>query len=595
MVSRLELTVTLLSLTSPLHGDKYSLTTYTSRPGDSSKLSTHSTKYTFTELKVNVPVSLAITSQLSDVNTNIFNINFNLFTCQTLPDEANTPELLLMASAYMPYGCKEATLVLYDTQKDEEAKLHVQCKYTPEVKDACQAHSKHRGEIVRKCHEIIEEAAQTNEGETETVLLYVKASNDLNIPILDFLCATDLSMAESEEYRQELTRLFSWYYDLACAHVHEKNVRFGSFSDDKKAVVVSEMLTMLSRAIMYRADQTRKNGCSTVLTEQFVQLLSFPSLGRAVADCEDMTIVCYQMCMLLKHRLHLDDEASQDLHDVQEFVRKRTACFIFGSLLGDRNEEDEGEPKHYGHAYMGLFNTRFLASDGVFDHDDDDAARAVVIIESTARLNGLASSTQPLHGVKGREIERVYELLSEKLDSKSLFNLLLKYESSIPDATSKQLYGPIYSLITTDWTSDGGDGIKRIGNEWHVMKSENKRETIVGRDGMQVLAPTQNNIRLQRIRTVQMGDKATTELTADVPLCDAPRFTCLSDDTRSTILDQAMGDFRVDFHNESFKTHEVKITEALRALDAYNHTIIQDIPLVNGLCITQVWFVRKAA
>lgn len=67
----------------------------------------------------------------------------------------------------------------------------------------------------------------------------------------------------------------------------------------RDANVLSEFLTLPFRGMVYSLDTSERKEGRTRLTDQWIQLLNFPSLGKAFYDCEDGSLLVLQVYSML--------------------------------------------------------------------------------------------------------------------------------------------------------------------------------------------------------------------------------------------------------------------------------------------------------
>lgn len=116
----------------------------------------------------------------------------------------------------------------------------------------------------------------------------------------------------------------------------------------RRANILSEFLTLPFRGMIYSLDTVERENFRTRLTDQWIQLLNFPSLGQAFYDCEDGSLLVLQLYSMLyniakqKNLYKKIEKQDATLYQVIKMAMKYQAFFAICEL----GSENSGYTAH---------------------------------------------------------------------------------------------------------------------------------------------------------------------------------------------------------------------------------------------------------
>lgn len=375
------------------------------------------------------------------------------------------------------------------------------------------------------------------------------------IPVLPYIMGLSsiLSDPELDSKRAEsfLQHLFNQSGDNLCLS------HFQSSSESSKARWVSEIVTLMQRAMLYEQDVARIGGEEeTIAADQWVRLLTFPEPNIAGFDCEDSAILCIELLYLLNHVSF----QSSDLQAVQEFLRPYSACFIFGSIK-------TGGPGYSPHAFAALVDTHFLTQTGTHYLPS-------ILLEGTARIGGAWNDG----GTKLiEESFSAHSTLLETLGHGEGYSRTIRNEASLPFVKENKIYGPIAAIVAGD--------MDRSGNGIHFLTHLRGSSSI----GVSMNEFFSCDKRVELVTALKTTQSTAMELCSQLPRSHIPFVIDSQKQLKNSIKG---GLFHVDIHYETYKMRQEVIDQALEQFgSSYRITPIV-VRITDQLKVMQLWFSR---
>lgn len=243
-----------------------------------------------------------------------------------------------------------------------------------------------------------------------------------------------------------------------------KNVDLNSLELEVRLELVGEMLTLLSRCMLYEPDYVRTGPEQIRNVDQWVTLNNFPKLSEAGFDCEDAAKQMLELFTLFKHT-KLD--GFPQLKQLQELLVKYTGFLCLGKL-----NLDSGPTPH---AYVVLLDSEYV--DRLLKNKIEEKKQGwlpALALEGTNYTESVWSSRTK------KDNSRLVESY-KKLDSRiktDKDSRIYRYKMPQSIVYSGKFYGPITALISGDYR---GEAVH------YLLGVEEKQNFVVGVNVEQLL------------------------------------------------------------------------------------------------------------
>jgi len=170
-----------------------------------------------------------------------------------------------------------------------------------------------------------------------------------NIPVPIILA----SLENMKMKQNDMEKTMKWWLELAKSNCSVNDI---TNIKDKYVLgeIIGELFTMSMKGMIYAHDKrfTRKVE-NEEEEDQWMSILSFPSLENASFDCEDGTITVLEMVNAFKKATFFDKELKQ----IQEYLKNYAICATLGLL---KVSETEASKEYVFHAYPMFLDVKWF-------------------------------------------------------------------------------------------------------------------------------------------------------------------------------------------------------------------------------------------
>lgn len=369
--------------------------------------------------------------------------------------------------------------------------------------------------------------------------------------VADILTADELDEERGEQFLMHQSRIAGQNTRLLAKG-------WEACTSSEKAKWTVELVTLLPRAMIYQQDAVRKgSGRVDQAADQWVRLLNFPEPNLAGFDCEDSALLTLEVLYLLQH---IQFRMSPLLQLMQRFLQDYTACFVFGSL--------QVKGKYSPHAYSALIDSSFLLN------KPKASLAPAIIFEGTARIGGLWLDESNSEDTQASF--RVHSTMLEVLGSNNGYARVIRNEASMKAVRDKEIYGPVYALITGD--------LQCKGEATHLLVSSTGSPSI-GVDANDLFSYQRTQLKRAVGYKNSRDSEIQQQMCNELPKSLIPYVT-----SSSKVNEPCSGMFHVDMHYETYMTRTEEIEAVLLPLRADWSITAVEQQLTDQLKVMQWWF-----
>lgn len=281
------------------------------------------------------------------------------------------------------------------------------------------------------------------------------------LPLLSFplLGCNDLSYVDSEA--EALFNRWFFYAGIILGHSDDMPIqlaRFEKLSDADKMEWLSEMVTLVARALMYRNDTVRLTGDRFKFVDQWVRLGSFPNLELAAFDCEDAAEYSLELLNIFQNMTISNSSA------YLQRLQKLLSCYTIFLAIGQINLDPfsgKTPAKYTAHAFVICLDTRYIE-----DLIKDESLRFLsrtpdarqfypsVIIDPTnyqeSVWNNQLSINNRMSSDDNARMQQLFNMPAFTSSKNNLWEFMIHSKVPMADVKKHGVYGPLTALITTD-------------------------------------------------------------------------------------------------------------------------------------------------
>lgn len=502
-VVKLKLKITVKQIVNPRPNDKYSLLLFSSRDVQQTD---HLNRY------IEIPTNnnscwdefcCPIDPRLPDF------LHVWLFVTNTDQDKVTTQTLLASGRVdfieliHFTHG---AEIVLTDILNTKQAMIQIQISNRTKKLTTAHIHQSNAFSKLEKFKELsnyyttlVNERYEQFTYQHNQKFVYMD-SHMGRLPLL----AAPLLASTVKANREDAIRLFDHFAAISCMSMGIQYEAVHAMSQAIQLELIGEILTLISRCIVYQNDTVRANKQSDISTDQWATLNIWPDLSLAGFDCEDAANQILELFTIFKHiqittaaspeknnNSYSDDDSLVDQDNnskysnlivLQQLLQHYTAFLCLGIL----NLSTGVTP----HAYVVLLDSNYVNAQ--FFPKSSSSSSSIpnsyyyypaLTLEGTTYTESLWLAQQTRAPADyARYSQNIAEnfLVNSELalnhSNPDHYTRLVKYKMPNKDIRSSKLYGNVTALLTGNHTTADG---KRVA--MHVLTGvEEEKSFLVG-------------------------------------------------------------------------------------------------------------------
>ena len=278
------------------------------------------------------------------------------------------------------------------------------------------------------------------------------------LPLISFplLGCNDLSYVDSEA--EALFNRWFYYAGIILGHTDDhkvQNLRFQQLNDADRMEWLSEMVTLVARALMYRNDTVRLTGDRFKFVDQWVRLGSFPDLELAAFDCEDAGEYSLELLSVLQ-KLKISNSSPCLLY-LQQLLSHYTIFLAIGQINLDPFSNKK-PPRYTAHAFVICLDSTYI-EDLIKDESMRFLSRTPdarlfypsVIIDPTNYQESVWNNlnTRNIIANNNEQMQDLFNMPAFTSSDNKLWEYTIHSKVSMSDVKKHAIYGPLTALLTT--------------------------------------------------------------------------------------------------------------------------------------------------